>query len=124
MTEESQEKKKKVPAIEAVKKHYAGKIAGALNCYHVEEWGIDVYYRSTTTLKQEAKIVELSTQGKTIEALVESIITKSLDESGKPLFSPYDRAALLNESDPAVVLNLSRALNGSDLPTIEDAEKN
>lgn len=124
MTEEVQEKKKKISPIEAVKKHYAGKIAGALHCYHVEEWGIDVYYRTTTTLKQEAKIVELSTQGKTIEALIEAIITKSLDESGKPLFSPYDRAALLNEADPAVILNLSRVLNGSDLPTIEEAEKN
>lgn len=121
MTEET---KSKVPAIERVKGHFQSKIAGKLNKHFVEEWGMEVFYRPTTTLKQEAKIVELSSQGKTVEALVESIIAKSLDEKGKPLFSPYDKAALMNEADPTVVLNLSRVLNGSDLPTMEDVEKN
>lgn len=120
----TEEVKKKKPAIDLVTKHFQGKIAGQLNKYHVEEWGLDVYFRTTSTLKQESKIVELSSQGKTIEALVETIISKSLDEEGKQLFSPHDRAALLNEADPAVVLQLSRALNGSDLPTVEEAEKN
>jgi len=111
-------------AIDAVTKHYQGKIAGSLNKYTVEEWGLDVYYRTTSTLKQEAKIVELSSQGKTVEALVETIIMKSLNEQGKPLFNIHDKAALLNEADPTVVLNLSRVLNGTDLPSLEDVEKN
>lgn len=114
----------KKPAIDLVKKHFQSKISGALNKHHVPEWGIDVYYRSTTTLKQEAKIVELTSQGKTVEALVEAIIAKSLDETGKALFSPYDKSVLMNEADPTVILNLSRVLNGADLPTVEDAEKN
>jgi len=120
MTEEV----KKKSAIDMVKKHFQGKVAGQLNKHHVEDWGMDVYFRSTTTLKQEAKIVELSSQGKTVEALVEAIIAKALDEEGKPLFSQYDKAALMNEADPTVVLGLSRVLNGSDLPTVEEAEKN
>lgn len=123
MTEEVQKNKKK-SAIEMVTKHFQGKIAGELKKHHVPEWGMDVYYRSTTTLKQEARIVELSTQGKTVEALVEAIISKALDEEGKPLFTAYDKAALMNEADPTVVLSLSRVLNGSDLPSVEDAEKN
>lgn len=124
MTENATVEKKKKSAIEMVTKHFQGKIAGELKCHHVEEWGMDVYYRTTTTLKQEAKIVELSSQGKTVEALVEAIIIKALDESGKPLFTPYDKTALMNEADPAVVLALSRVLNGGDIPTVEDAEKN
>lgn len=114
----------KKPAIELVKKHFQSKIAGGLNKTHVPEWGIDVFYRSTTTLRQEARIVELTSQGKTVEALVEAIISKALDETGKNLFSTYDKSVLMNEADPTVILNLSRVLNGADLPTVEEAEKN
>lgn len=118
------EQAKKKSAIDLVTKHFQGKIAGEMRKHYVEEWDLTVHYRTTTTLKQEAKIVELSSQGKTVEALVEAIIAKALDESGKPLFTAFDKAALMNEADPTVVLNLSRILNGSDLPTMEDAEKN
>ena len=122
MTEQTKQEKKS--PIEAVKQHFQGKLSGALSQHHVEDWNLDVYYRPITTLKQEAKIVELSSQGKSVEALVETIIIKALDSAGKPLFSSYDKAALMNEADPKVVLDLARVLNGSDLPTVEDVEKN
>lgn len=124
MDEQNTQPKKKGPAIELVKKQFQSKIAGKLNHHYVEEWELDVYYRSTTSLKQEARIVELSTQGKNVEALVEAVITKALDEAGKPLFTQYDKAALMNEADPAVVLKLSRVLNGGDLPNVEEVEGN
>ena len=124
MDEQTTQPKKKWSAIEIVKKQFQARIAGKLNQYHVDEWGMDVYYRNITTLKQEAKIVELSTQGKSVEALVEAVITKALDEDGKPLFTQYDKAALMNEADPAVILKLSRALNGGDLPNVEEVEGN
>lgn len=120
MTEEI----KKKPAIDMVKNHFASRIAGSLKSYHVKEWETTVYYRTVTSLRQEAKIVELTTAGKTVEALVEGILTKSLDEHGKLMFSPYDKSVLMNEADPQVILDLSRVLNGADLPTVEDAEKN
>lgn len=123
MTEEQKVDKKRSP-IELVTRHFQAKVAGKLNHHHVEAWGLDVYFRTTTTLKQEAKIVELSTAGKSVEALVETIILKALDVEGKPLFSPHDKAALMNEADPQVVLELARVLNGSELPTVEEAEKN
>ena len=124
MDEQTTQPKKKGSAIDLVKKQFQARIAGKLNQYHVDEWGMDVYYRNITTLKQEAKIVELSTQGKSVEALVEAVITKALDEDGKPLFTQYDKAALMNEADPAVILKLSRALNGGDLPSVEEVEGN
>jgi len=122
MTEEVQVKKKS--AIDRVTKHFQTKLNAELKKHYVEEWGMDVYYRTTTSLKQEAKIVELSNAGKSVEALVEAIIIKALDEAGKPIFSPYDKTALMNEADPTVVLQLARVLNGSDLPTVEEVEKN
>lgn len=122
MTEETQAVKKS--AIENVKKHFQSQLSGKMNHFTVEEWDVEIYYRPITTLKMESKIVELSTQGKSVEALVESIIQKSLDESGKNLFGPYDKAALMNEADPAVVLKVAKVLNGGEIPSVEEAEKN
>ncbi len=116
--------KEKLSPIQRVQNHFQSKLAGGLKKTYVEEWGMDVYFRSTTTLKQEAQIVELSTQGKSVEALVVAVINKSLDEHGKPLFQPADKAALMNEADPTVILNLARILNGGELPTVEELEKN
>ena len=111
-------------AIQKAQKHYQSKLAGVLKQHHVKEWDLDVYYRGITTLRQEAKIVELSSTGKSVEALVESILQKALNVEGKPLFTSHDKAALMNEADPAVVLGLARVLNGSDLPTVEEVEGN
>ncbi len=114
----------KKTAIDKVVGHFRTKLSGNLQKHHVEEWGMDVYYRPITTLKQEAKIVELSSQGKSVEALVETIIQKALDENGSPLFKPLDKTVLMNEADPKIVLDLARVLNGSDLPDVEEVEKN
>lgn len=122
MTEAAQPTKKK--AIDAVSKHFRMKLAEGLEVYHVDAWNLDVYYRKINTLKQEARIVELSTQGKSVEALVETIIIKALDQEGNALFGPHDKTVLMNEADPNVILELSRALNRSDLPSVEEMEKN
>ena len=90
----------------------------------IEEWDLDVYYRDVNTLRTESKIVELAQAGKSVEALVQTVISKSLDKDGKQLFTQYDKDALMNDADPSVVLKLSRALSGGDLPAVEEIEKN
>jgi hypothetical protein len=114
----------KLSAIQKAQKHFQVRLGGELKKHHVTDWDLDVYFRDITTLKQEAKIVELAQQNKTVEALVEAIIAKALDKEGKPLFTQFDKPALMNECDPNVVLGLSRVLNGGDLPTVGDLEKN
>ncbi len=114
----------KLSAIQKAQKHFQNRLGGELKKHHVAEWDLDVYFRDITTLKQEAKIVELAQQNKTVEALVEAIIAKALDSEGKPLFSQYDKVTLMNECDPNVVLSLSRVLNGGDLPSVGELEKN
>lgn len=118
------EKTDKLSAIQRAQKHFQNKLAGELKSHYVEEWDMTVYYRQLSNLKQEAKIVELASAGKSVEALVQTVLDKSLDKDGKPLFQQADRAALMNEADPAVVLKLSRILNGSDLPDTGEIEKN
>ena len=114
----------KLTAIQKVQQHFQSKLTTELKKHYVEEWGMDVYYRNVTTLKQEAQIVELAQQNKSVEALIQTVINKALDENGKPMFVQADKAALLNEADPNVIINLSKILNGSELPSIGEVEKN
>jgi hypothetical protein len=65
----------------------------------------------------------LQQQGKTVEALVESILLKSLNPEGKKLFSPTDKMTLMNEVDPAVLLRIATELN-SATSEYEAVEKN
>lgn len=116
--------KANLSAIEKATKHFQSRLGNEMKKHHVAEWELDVYFRDLTTLKQEAKIVELAQQNKTVEALVETIIAKALDADGKPLFTQFDKPALMNEADPSVVLALSRVLNGGELPSVAEIEKN
>jgi hypothetical protein len=114
----------KLSPIQRAQNHFQSKLTGPLHKIRIEEWDQDVYFREITTLRQEAQVVELAQAGKTVEALVATIINKALDADGKPLFMPADKAALMNETDPTTVLELARKLNGGDLPKVEDIEKN
>ena len=114
----------KVSAIEKAQKHFQNKLAVDLKMFHVQEWDLDIYYRDVNSLRTESKIVELAQSGKTVEALVQTVISKALDKDGKPLFSQYDKDALMNDADPTVVVEVSRKLSGGDLPKVEDIEKN
>jgi hypothetical protein len=114
----------KLSAIQRAQGHFQKQLANELQHTRIDEWDMDVYYRSLSSLKVESKIIELAQAGKSVEALVQTIISKALDAEGKQLFSQYDKDTLMNECDPAVVLKLSRAITGQDLPSVEELEKN
>ncbi len=98
-----------------IAKHYQSSISGDLKKIHVEEWDTDIFCRTTYPLKDEAKILELQTQGKTVEALVESIIVKARDKNGKRLFQDADRIKLMNEADPTVIIKVGGAINNAKI---------
>jgi len=103
-----------------ISKHYQSVIAGEMLCYHCDEWDADIYYRKTYALKDEAKMIELQSQGKTLEALVESIIQKARDKDGKRLFHDADRIKLMNEADPQVVVRIATIINNAKLEPTQD----
>ena len=92
--------------------------------YTCEEWKIDIYYQAVASLNVENKIMSLQQQGKTAEALVESIIQKALDADGNRLFTNMDKQELLNEADPQVIIKVATVLNNANSESIEDIEKN
>jgi len=104
-----------------ISKHYQSAIGGELQKIKCEEWDTEIYFRTTYPLKDESKILQLQTEGKTVEALVESIITKARDKDGKRLFHDADRIKLMNEADPKVVLKVATAINNAKATATQDS---
>lgn len=101
--------------LENAKSHFKSKLSGELKKVSVPEWKQDIYFKGSYPFAVESKIIELQQQGKTVEALVESIIAKSLDPDGKPLFNKFDKSTLMNEVDPAVLVKIATHLNNATM---------
>lgn len=110
--------------LEKATAHFRNKISGSMRKIHVDEWDCDIWVRNSSTLKEEAKILEFSQQGKTVEALVESIIAKARNEDGTKIFNMADKVTFMNEIDPAVIIKIASEINSVPLDTVEEAEKN
>lgn len=80
----------------------------------VDEWDADIYYRGSSTMAQETKVIELSQAGKTTEALVVTLIQKACDQDGEPVFTTADKAALMNRVDPKLILKVVTAMSADD----------
>jgi len=107
--------------LDNVKAHYRSKLSGELQKITVPEWKTDIYYKTAHPFAVETKIIELQQSGKTVEALVESVILKALDPEGKPMFNKFDKNTLMNEADPAVLMRIAAILNAttSDYEAVE-----
>jgi hypothetical protein len=95
-----------------ISQHYQSSIGGELKSIKVPEWETEIYFRTTYPLKE---------QGKTVEALVESIIRKAKTKDGKPLFHDADRIKLMNEADPMVVVKVATAINNAKIDFSQDS---
>ena len=101
--------------LEKIANHYRQAITGELEKIEVPEWDMDIYCKRTYPFKDEAKVIEFQSQGKTVEALVESLIVKALDKDGKRLFFDADRVNLMNEADPAVIVRVAGVINNMSM---------
>jgi len=102
-------------AIAKAKGHFKSVLAqGLQGPIEVPEWDLKVYFKPATTFQQESRIVELTQQGKQVEALVESMIMRALDADGKPLFNKADKTELMREVDPNVIMKIITEMNDPD----------
>jgi hypothetical protein len=110
-------------AIDSAMAHFKDVLGqGLKGPIHVPEWKLDIWYKPATTFNQEARIVELTSQGKTVEALVEALIIRSLDVDGKPLFNKIDKPELMRAVDPSVIMRIMTEINNPESDTkIEEA---
>lgn len=106
--------------------HFRARIGGEMKKISVPEWECDIYFKTSTNLKEQAKLIELSQQGKTVEALVENLIIKARNEDGSKLFSMPDKITLMNEVDPSIIIRVVAEMNevSSEDYNQEQVEKN
>jgi hypothetical protein len=109
--------------IDSAMSHFKDILAqGLKGPINVPEWKCDIWYKPATTFQQESKIVELSSQGKTVEALVEALIMRALDSDGKPLFVKADKPELMRSVDPSIIMRIMTDMNDPDTQrTVEEA---
>jgi hypothetical protein len=62
-------------------------------------------------MAEEARVIELTQEGKTTEGLVVQLIMKALDEDGDHLFDMGDKLKLMNNVDPQVILRVVTSMN-------------
>jgi hypothetical protein len=110
--------------LEKITKHYHREINGELEKIEVPEWEMDIYFKRTYPFEDEAKVIELQSQGKVVDALVESLIVKARDKDGKRIFSEADRIVLMKEADPTVITKVAGTINNASLrPKVSDLAK-
>jgi len=99
--------------IQKATSHFRSKLSGELQKISVPEWETDIYFKTAHPFAVESKILELQQAGKTVEALVESVINKAMGPEGKPMFNRMDKFTLMNEVDPQVLLRIATVLNSA-----------
>jgi hypothetical protein len=106
--------------------HFRSRLSGDMKKITVPEWDCDIYFKASTNLREQSKLIELSQQGKTVEALVESLIIKARNEDGTKMFAMPDKMIMMNEVDPNVIIRVVGEINNAnaDIDSVEDAEKN
>jgi hypothetical protein len=106
--------------------HFRNQISGAMQLIEVPEWDAKIYYKTATSLKEEGRVLELTQQGKTVEALVESLVVRARNEDGTKMFNMADKVVLLNEVDPKILIKIVGEMNSvtAEETSMEAAEKN
>lgn len=108
-----------------IRTHYRETVSGELKEIEVPEWDTTFYYKRGTNFQTEAKVMELQNAGKTAEALVQVLINRLLDDEGKRVFNEHNKADLMRNADPKVLLQIVSQINDDDDPiSVEDAGKN
>lgn len=102
--------------------HFRNKISGKMNKIHVPEWACDIWFKESNTLKEEAKLIELAQAGKTVEALVETLIVKARNEDGTKMFNMPDKVTFMNEVDPAIIIRIVSEMNTVSAEGLAQAE--
>jgi len=112
--------------LERATAHFREKIGGELKHIYVPEWETKIYFKNSISLREQSKLIELAQQGKTTEALVESLIVKARNEDGTKMFNMPDKVTMMNEVDPAVIIRVVGEINeaSSQEEDLEKVEKN
>lgn len=102
-------------AIDLVREHFT-----SLGTKRIEvpEWNL-VVFASPMTLAEKNRIYKKS-RDSDMELLVDILIMKATDESGKKLFTIEHKPTLLNKADSNVVARLANEILSDSSPKLDD----
>lgn len=98
--------------IENAKKHFKEVVSQDMKSVEVPEWETTLYFKAAVSFAQEQKVIKLHSEGKQVEALVESLVSRACDAEGNKVFKFADKPILMNEVDPAIILRIVNEMNG------------
>ena len=111
-------------AIDKAVRHFDSLTSQKLKEYYVKDWDVTVYYRETLTWREQARILDMTTSGKTSDALIETLLVRCLEKDGSPMFTTADRTTLQHSVDPNTLLTIVGAINKTGDMSLEEVEKN
>ena len=105
--------------IQNATQHFKEVLAQDMRSVEVPEWDTTLYFKPTVSFAQEQNVIKLHSDGKMVEALVESLINRAVDADGKKVFSRADKVTMMNEVDPQVILRVVNEMNETG---VDDAD--
>ena len=109
--------------LEKAKAQFRERLSGDLSSVEVPEWETTVYFKPSMNLRQQEKVLALSSQGKAAEAIAMTMILRALDEDGKPLFKTVELGEIMRGVDPDVVARIVSEMNADEFSD-DEIEKN
>lgn len=104
---------------------YKQKLSNGLSSYTVESIGLTVYWKQENMAQRSKYFAGLLNRD--MEAFVDVVLHRALNEKGGRMFKPADRDVLLKQTDPDVVVEIANSILGSGEEAedaIEEASKN
>ena len=116
--------------LENAKEHFRARMSADLHSVEVPEWtnGADtperIYFKPSMSLRDQGLILQLSQDGKTAEALAQTLILRGLNIDGKRIWGQAAMTEFMRLVDPDVIARVVNAISGDDDESDEELEKN
>jgi len=103
-------------AIENITNHFRSKLAGGLGSVDVPEWGTEteplrIFFKAATNPKTQERLAKLFSESKPVEAAVEALYIRALNEDGSAMFVLANRRELMNQCDVDVLIRVVGEIN-------------
>ena len=103
----------KINVLSNAKTHFRSALGAELQSIEVPEWNSTIYFKTASSFNVEKKILDLHSKGSMVEALIETLLQKSLNKDGSKVFAPADKVVLMREVDPDVIIRVVSAMNAA-----------
>jgi len=109
--------------LEAAKVHFRDRMAN-IQSLVVPEWdNTKIFFRPSMNFKDQGIVLKLHGDGLPAEAIIMTLILKSMNEDGSKMFTKSNKTEMLLNIDPEIVSRIVTEMS-DDEPTVEDATKN